>query len=82
LKIYKFYKNDCPPCYSLGRILNHIHIPENIELIPKNIEIEENKKFAKENGIDKVPALMNEEGLKIIGLKTESEILDFLAIGG
>lgn len=78
MKVYKFYKNDCAPCYALQRILNHINIPEDIEIINMNINLEENKELAKENKINKVPSLMFENGIKLVGLKTEEETLNFL----
>jgi glutaredoxin len=78
LKVYKFYKNDCVPCYALQRILNHINIPKDIEIINMNINLEENKELAKENEINKVPSLMFENGIKLVGLKTEEETLNFL----
>lgn len=76
--VYKFYKPDCTPCYVLSRILKHIAIPKDITFINLNIEDEENKTFAKENNIDKIPSLMFSNGVKIIGLKTEEEIVKFL----
>jgi predicted DsbA family dithiol-disulfide isomerase len=77
-KLYKFYKKDCPPCYSLERILLQIEIPKQIELINSNIAIDENKNLAKENGIDKVPSLLFENGNKLVGLKSKEEIIEFI----
>ncbi len=76
-KVYKFYKPNCPPCYALGRILNIIEIPENIEIINLNVELNENKILAKNNSIEKVPALLSEKGIKIVGNNTKEEILLF-----
>ena len=76
--VYKFHKPDCAPCYALSRILKHIEIPEDIEIINLNVNEETNKAIAKENSIDKVPALMFENGIKIVGLKSEDEVVSFL----
>ena len=35
-KVFKFYKPNCPPCYTLSRILRHIQIPEDIEIVEIN----------------------------------------------
>jgi hypothetical protein len=78
IKLFKFYKQNCAPCYTISRILVQVEIPENIEIIPINVGLEENKKFAKDNEINIVPALMFENGTKIIGLKNKQEVIDFL----
>jgi len=53
-------------------------LPENIEVIELNVGDEKNKELAKKNEIDKVPALMFEDGRKIIGSKTKQEVIDFI----
>lgn len=78
IKLYKFYKSNCAPCYALSRILIQTKLPENIEVIELNVGDEKNKELAKKNEIDKVPALMFEDGRKIIGSKTKQEVIDFI----
>jgi thioredoxin-like negative regulator of GroEL len=78
-KLYKFYKNDCPPCYSLSRNLIKVSIPDTIELVELNVGEDKNKEFAKEFGIDKVPTLLFENGNKLSGIKTREEIQSFIA---
>ncbi len=78
MKLYKFYKEGCAPCYSLSRILTRVSIPEDIEIISKNLSLEENKEFAKENGITKVPVLMFENGNKLEGANPLSLVSEFL----
>ena len=78
MKIFKFYKKNCPPCYAFNRILNHIEIPENIEIINLDVEIEEYKNMAKSHGIKIVPSLLSENGNILNESKTEENILLFL----
>lgn len=78
MKLYKYYKNDCAPCYALSRILMNINLPKNIEIVPMNVGIEENKTKAKELGISAVPVLMFEDGRKLEGKKTKEEIINFI----
>lgn len=80
MKVYKFYKNDCPPCYALGRIFYQMEIPKDVEIVEMNVGIEENKILAKNNGIDTVPALMKEDGSILIGKMTKQNVLDFLEV--
>ena len=78
--VYKFYKDNCAPCYNLNRILNVINVPENIEIIPKNVNLDENKILAKSFGIDKVPALLFESGKSLIGQHNKDEVVNFLSV--
>jgi thiol-disulfide isomerase/thioredoxin len=78
LKVYKFYKNDCPPCYALGRIFYQIEIPDNVEIVEMNVAEDNNKNFAKSKGINTVPALMKESGEFITGKMTKTSVLEFL----
>jgi thiol-disulfide isomerase/thioredoxin len=84
-ELYKFYKNDCAPCYALSRnlIVLENEIPEDINIIEKNVGIEENKILAKSFGLDGVPALVFPNGNKLIGSKnTKEQILNFIITGG
>lgn len=80
MKLYKFYKDDCPPCYVMERLIAKIGIPDNTELVKMNVKNEENLKVAKANGIDIIPALMFEDGRILKGNKTEIEIKEFLQV--
>lgn len=80
MKLYKYYKTNCAPCYAMDRILNTMDIPSNIQLIRVNVEIEENKRDAKEKGINSVPVLLFEDGRMLSGSKSREEIINF--IGG
>lgn len=75
--LYKFYKPNCPPCYALSRNLMMIDIPENIVILEKNVTIEENKQLAKSFGLEKVPALVFENGIKLVMPKYKDEIISF-----
>jgi thiol-disulfide isomerase/thioredoxin len=77
-KLYKFYKSDCPPCYAMGRNLTQLKLADSMEIVELNVGLEENKEIAKEKGIDKVPALMLENGKTLVGLKSKEEILAFV----
>jgi thiol-disulfide isomerase/thioredoxin len=77
-KLFKFYKNDCPPCYAMARNLLQLKLADTMEIVELNVNDETNKELAKENGIDKVPALMLENGNKLIGLKNKEEIMAFI----
>lgn len=76
--LYKFYKNNCPACYALSNNLMYIKIPNIIKLLELNVEIEENKIFAKKHNINKVPCLMFENGNKISGKIKGSDITKFI----
>lgn len=78
--VYKFYKSDCAPCYALSRLLLNIKIPQEIEIVQKNVSMEENKIFAKEHGINTVPALMFEDGRILKGLITRDNLISFLTV--
>lgn len=78
IKLYKFYKNNCSPCYVLARILVVVDMPEDVELVNINVENEENKAFALKNEIEKVPVLMFEDGRKLILPKSKIEVINFL----
>jgi glutaredoxin len=78
--VYKFFRDSCSPCYNLSRILNVINIPDDVEIVPKNVGEENNKTLAKSYGIDKVPALIFEDGRKIIGNLTKDQVIDFLSV--
>ena len=77
-KLYKFYKNDCSPCYAMGRNLLQLHLADTIDIVELNVELEENKQLAIDKGISKVPVLMLENGNKLVGLKTKDEIMKFI----
>lgn len=77
-KLYKFYKNDCSPCYAMARNLLQLHLADTMDIVELNVNDETNKELAKENGIDKVPALMLENGNTLIGLKNKDEIMAFV----
>ena len=49
-------------------------------IVPKNVGEEENKLFAKSNGINNVPALMFEDGRKIVGNLTKDQVINFLKV--
>ena len=56
-----------------------IDIPKNVEIIQINVDIPENKVFAKEHDIDTVPVLMFEDGRKLAGGKvTSKQMREFL----
>lgn len=78
MKIYKFYKEDCPPCYALGRLLYQITIPTNIEIINMNVKQDDNKSLAKSHGIEKVPALLKEDGSILSGSISKEALLTFI----
>jgi len=80
--LYKFYKNDCPSCYAISRLLMRAEIPSDVEIIQKNVELSENKDFAKNNNINKVPVLMFENGNKLEGHIPMSQLLEFLNTKG
>ena len=77
-KVFKFYKPNCPPCYTLSRILRHIQIPEDIEIVEINTLLEEHKQLVDEYEIENVPVLSFETGQKLIGLNSASAIENFL----
>ncbi len=79
-KILKFYKNDCPPCYALSRLFLQIDIPSNIEIVEMNVGEENNKKLAKEMGVEKVPTLVKENGSLITGKIDRKTLLEFLEV--
>ena len=81
MKLYKFYKNGCAPCYVLSRMLMTINIPKDIEIVGVNVELEENKNFAKENDIDRVPVLMLETGEKLVGVTNKDILIYFISQG-
>jgi len=76
--LFKFYKDNCAPCYAMQRRLDQIGLPEGVTLIPLNIAEEANKKLAKEKGFDKVPVLMFSDGRSLQGMKTADELRAFL----
>lgn len=81
MKLYKFYKSNCVPCYTLGRILNTIKIPDGIELVELNVDFPENKELAKSYGAKKVPFLVFEDNSKSIeGSQTRESVIDFLKV--
>ncbi len=77
-KLYKFYKNDCSPCYAMARNLLQLRLADTMEIVELNVELEENKQLAVDKGISKVPVLMLENGNKLVGLKTKDEIMKFV----
>lgn len=79
MQVYKFYKDNCPGCYSLSRVLSVMEL-KDVEIIEKNVGDEENKKLAKSFGLSLVPALVKvKSGKSIIGGKLKrDEILEFL----
>ena len=79
-KIYKFYKPNCSPCSTLVKMMATMNIPNDFEFIELNVEDEKNKQFAYDNGIDKTPSLMFEDGRKMVGLKKREEIMSFLGL--
>ena len=85
IELYKFYKNDCAPCYSMSRnlIILEDRIPEDIKIIEKNVGIEESKLLAKSFGINKVPMLIFPHNKKMIGGKiSKEEIIEFIVTKG
>lgn len=80
MKLYKFYKKNCAPCYAMERRLVQIGIPENVELIPMDVGVIENLEIAKEFGLEKVPVLMFEDGRKLEGMRTAEELRSFLGV--
>lgn len=84
MKLYKFYKEDCSPCSTLAKIMNLITIPEAVEVIPLNMNLEEVKTLAKEKGITSVPVLMFENGNKMVGVKKRQSVEEFIVsnLGG
>jgi thiol-disulfide isomerase/thioredoxin len=76
MKIYKFYQNDCPPCKAMAQKLERIKSKVDFELIELNVT--ENPDLVQEYGLISVPVLMNESGEKLIGLKQDSVILEFI----
>ena len=78
MKLYKFYKKGCPPCYSLSRILKTINIPESIDVINVDTAIESNKELINIFDIDQIPALVFENGEQLIGMHSKLEIEQFL----
>lgn len=79
--VYKFYKDNCPPCYSMSRLLNHIGVPnENVKLINVNVDVEENKDLVTHYNVDNVPTLISENGNRLTGLKSKIELEKFLTV--
>ena len=72
-KIYKFYKPNCSPCSTLVKMMATMNIPNDFEFIELNVEDEKNKQFAYDNGIDKTPSLMFEDGKTIIDVNGKSQ---------
>lgn len=80
MKLFKFYKNNCAPCYSVTRTLTKLNVSDKFDLVQLNVELPENKKMAVEKGIKIVPVLMLEDGRMLEGMKTEKEIVEFLGL--
>lgn len=80
MKLYKFYKQNCAPCYAMERRLTQIGIPVGVELIPMDVGIRENLALAKELGFEKVPVFMFEDGRKLEGMRTAEELRAFLGV--
>ena len=77
--VYKFTKNNCPGCKSLGKTLESISI-DGVEIQEKSVEFDENKILARSYGLSSVPALVRVSDNKtLIGGSHKSEqILAFL----
>lgn len=80
--LYKFYKNNCGPCYMLQRTLSSVEIPEDVKIVEISVEEEVNKEFAKKHGIEIVPVLMFENGDKLQGKIRAKDLFTFLEVGG
>lgn len=76
MKVYKYFKQGCIPCQTLGKILKQLdHL--DLEIVERDIAIEENKQFLLEKGIDRVPILVLEDG-RFTTLKPKAKIEKFL----
>lgn len=81
MQIYKFYKNNCPGCYTLGRNLTILEkdISSQYEIISKNVEDDDNKELARSYGLSSVPALVRVHDNKMLvgGSHSRDVILQF-----
>ena len=78
MKLYKFFSKSCIPCRTISGILKSIEIPENIELIEIDVELEENKDMVRKHRVSGVPTLSFDNGKQLVGLTNKEKILQFI----
>ena len=76
MKVYKFYANWCQPCRTLEKQLGVVKTQH--EVVPVNIELPESKELIVKYGITGIPALVKEDGAKLVGLKSAKQVEEFI----
>ena len=78
MNLYKIYKEDCPPCKTMTKLLGLIEISEGINIIPIDAKNENNKWFIDKHSIKITPTLLFENGLKLEGVKRKEILQKFI----
>jgi thiol-disulfide isomerase/thioredoxin len=76
MAVYKFYADWCGPCKILEKNISVAKIQQQV--VPVNIELPESKELIVKYGITGIPALVKEDGTKMVGVKTVKQIEEFI----
>lgn len=77
MKVYKFYKDDCPPCSVLSSILSSLEL-NDVEIIPVDVQSDDGMKFARSKGVSSVPTMIRDDGVMMVGMRGKDKVSLFL----
>lgn len=81
MKLYKFYKPHCQPCDALNAMFGRLKVPEDLKIIRMDVTDKEGRDLALQYGLQSVPALVKEDGSKMVGVpKSFEDLKAFLGV--